>query len=209
MHRHHRIERQQIVEQAEDGFLHFPGISGAADQDQFLGQVDRNHGFAARAVTRGIGLEAGQVDNRIFRNECRKFIGIWPHQHRADEKIVPRQFIDDPDIDAMFRLRAAEQILDEQGFLLGQGRKKVGLQRCKMIRRHRDIGFAPPHAVFGFAIPHDELVIGGAPGVLARFHDQGTVLRQMAFASGNGRFNQRGRTEIPVLLGRIGKTLII
>lgn len=78
-----------------------------------------------------------------------------------------------------------------------------------MIRRHPDIGFAPPDTVFGFGITHDELVIGGTPGVLARFHDQGTIFRQLPFTARDGSFNQSGSADVPVLLGRIGETLII
>ena len=160
MHRHHRIERQQIVEQAEDRLLHLAGISGAADQDQLLGQVDRDDGFAARSVAGGISLEARQIDDRIFRGECRQFVGLGPDQHRADEQIVPGQLVDDAHIHAMFRLRTTEQILHKERVLLGERGNKVGLERGKMIRGHGNIGLAPPDAVFGFAVTHDELVIG-------------------------------------------------
>jgi len=90
MHRHDRIERQQIVEQSEYRFLHFAGVSGATYQDELLGEVYRDHGFAARAVPLRIGLETGQVDDRIFRNKGGKFVGFGSDQPGADDQVVAR-----------------------------------------------------------------------------------------------------------------------
>ena len=61
----------------------------------FFGEVDRDHRLAAAAVALGIGAEARQVDDREFGLEAGKLIGLGPHQHRADEQIVPGQLVDD------------------------------------------------------------------------------------------------------------------
>ena len=66
--------RQQIVEDAEHRLLHLAGICGAADQDQLLGEVDRDHRLAAacrgapgsarklgRSMIVIFGHEAGQL----------------------------------------------------------------------------------------------------------------------------------------------------
>jgi hypothetical protein len=52
-------------------FFISPPYCGAADQDQLLGEVDRDHRFRAAAVALGIGLEARQVDDRVFGREVR------------------------------------------------------------------------------------------------------------------------------------------
>ena len=69
MHRHHPLGRQEVVQDGEDRLLHLAGIGGAADQDQLLGEIDRDHGLAGRAMPRRIGIEAGQVDDGEFRIE--------------------------------------------------------------------------------------------------------------------------------------------
>ena len=107
VHRHHALRRKQEVQQAEHALLHLARIFGVADQDHLLGEVDRDHRVAAAAVALGIGLEAGQVDDRIFGHEAGQLVGRRAHQQGADEQIVPRHLRDDADVDAIFGLAAA------------------------------------------------------------------------------------------------------
>ena len=208
MHRHHTLGRQQIVEDAEHALLHFAGIGGAADQDQLFGQVDRDHRFAAAAMARGIGAEAGQVDDRIFRRKPAQFFSARPHQQRADEQIVPGKFVDDAHIDAVLRLRPAKQVGDVERLLFAQRLEEIVLQCGEMLRRHRDIGVAPPDGAFGFGVADDELVLGAAAGMLAGLDDQRAVLRQFALAIAHGRFDQRRGAEIPMLGGMSSDALV-
>ena len=208
MHRHHALGRQQIVEDAEHALLHLAGIGGAADQDQLFGQVDRDHRFAAAAMARGIGAEAGQVNDGIFGRKSGQFLCGRPHQQRADEQIVPGKFVDDAHIDAMLRLRSAEQVGDVERVLFAQRLEEIVLQCREMLRRHRDIGVAPPDRVFGFGVADDELVLGAAAGVLAGLDDQRAVLRQLALAIAHGRLDQRRGAEIP-MLGGMGSDALV
>src|SRR3546814_5376207 len=52
VHRHHALYGEQIVEDAEYRLLHLAGIGGAADQHELLGEIDRDHRLAARAMLR-------------------------------------------------------------------------------------------------------------------------------------------------------------
>src|SRR3546814_703808 len=111
VHRHHALYGEQIVEDAEYRLLHLAGIGGAADQHELLGEIDRDHRLAARAMLRGIGTKARQVDDRIFAVERREFGRGRAAEQGTDELAVPREFGDDLDADAMLGLRAAEGLL--------------------------------------------------------------------------------------------------
>ena len=112
MHRHNTLYRQQIIEDAEHRLLHFARISGAANQDQLFGKVDRNHRLAAATMARRVRAEAWQIDDGVFGFEACQFLRRRAHQQRPDEQIMPRKFVDDADIDAMLRLRPTEQVRD-------------------------------------------------------------------------------------------------
>ena len=68
MHRHDALGRQDVVHDREDGLLHLAGIGRAADQDDFFGEVDRDHRFGGRAMLLRIGAEVRQIDDREFRD---------------------------------------------------------------------------------------------------------------------------------------------
>ena len=208
MHRHHALDRQQIVEDAEHRLLHLARISGATDQDQLLGEVDRHHRLAAAAMAGRVGLEGRQVDDRIFRREIGQFVRARTHQQRADEQVMPGALVDDAHIDAMFGLRSAEQVGDIERVLLAQRLEEVRLQRREMLRRHRDIGAAPPDRRFGLGIADDEFVLGRSAGMFAGLDDQRAVLGQYALAIADGRFDQRGGAHIPELGGMGGNALV-
>ena len=70
MHRHHALRRQIEVQRGEDRLLHLAGIGRVADQDDLLGEVDRDDGVGAHAVTLWIGLERGQVDDGEIGDEA-------------------------------------------------------------------------------------------------------------------------------------------
>ena len=108
MHRHYAFDGEQIIEDAEHRFFHLSCVSGAADQDQLFSEVNRDHGFAAATVARRISPEAWQVNDRVFGNEARQLVSRWPNQQSANKQIVPRKFVDYPNIDPVLRLRSSE-----------------------------------------------------------------------------------------------------
>ena len=196
VHRHHALGGQQVVEDAEDRLLHLARIGGAADQDQLLGEVHRDHGLAAATVTLGIGAEAGQVDDRVFRREAFEFIGSRTHQQGAHEQVVPREFVDDTHLDALLRLRAAEQVRHIERVLLGHGLEEVLLQRSKVFRRHGDVGLAPPDGILRLGILDDELVLGRTASVLAGGDDERAVNTQYAFSIAYCVLDERCRAQV-------------
>ena len=71
----------------------------------------------------GIGLEAGQVDDRVFGHEAGQLVRRRAHQQRADEQAVPGQLGDHAHVDAVFGLRAAEQVGDVELVLVLPARR--------------------------------------------------------------------------------------
>src|SRR3546814_3270470 len=82
-------------------------------------------------MTRGIGAEARQIDDGVFRYEIRELVLPGADQQRANEEVVPGQFVDDTHIDAIFGLRTAEQIGDIEPVLLGHGLEEILLERSE------------------------------------------------------------------------------
>jgi len=196
MHRHHPGRRQQVVEDAEHRLLHLAGISGAADQDQLLGQVDRDHRLRAGAVTGRIGAEAGQIDDREFGLEASQILERRADEQGADEQAVPGELVDDADPDAVLFLRSAVEILDEQGLLVAQCGEEIGLERRETIGVDRGV-IVPPDRAFRLGVADDELVLGRAAGMLAGLDDQRAVLGDHAFAARDRFLDQRRGAQIP------------
>src|SRR3546814_2403906 len=113
---------------AEYRLLHLAGIGGAADQHELLGEIDRDHRLAARAMLRGIGTKARQVDDRIFAVERREFGRGRAAEQGTDELAVPREFGDDLDADAMLGLRAAEELLAIEPVATSEMREEIFLR---------------------------------------------------------------------------------
>lgn len=111
---------------------------------------------------------------------------------------MPCQFGDDADVDPVFGLRPAEQVLDEQGFLGGERGGEVGADGGELFGADRLVGLAPPDDRAGDIVVNDELVVRRPPGVAAGFDDERAVLRQQPFAAGDGELDQRGGAEVPV-----------
>ena len=191
MHRHHTLHRQQVIENAEHRLLHFARIGSAADQDQLLGEVYRNHRLAVAAMALGIRAEAGEIDDCVFGHEIGELGRGWANQQRAYKQVVPCQLVDHADIDPVAGLATAKQIRDIQRIPAAQRRNEIGLQRGKMLWRHRCVGLAPPHGIFGLFIADDEFILGGTPGASACCYDQRPVCCEDALAIPYGVLNKR------------------
>ena len=53
VHCHHAFERQQIIQNREDGLLDFATVAGAADDTQTLLKIERNEGVGRGAINLG------------------------------------------------------------------------------------------------------------------------------------------------------------
>ena len=79
---------------------------------------------------------------------------------------MPGKLVDDPHVDAIFGLRAAEQVGDIKRLLVLHRGHEILFQRSEMLGRHRGV-VVPPDRVLGLGVADDELVLRAAAGVLA------------------------------------------
>ena len=166
MHRHHALFRQEVVEQRKDRFLVLAGIGGVGDQDHPAVKVQRNHRFAAAAVDRRIGAEAGRLDNGVTRLEAGKLIPGRANEHVPGEEVMPRLLRHDTDGQAVLLVGACIEILHVDTPVL-----KIGLDAAEQpVERsfiHRLVDGTPVHVAFAHAVADDELVLRRAARVLA------------------------------------------
>ena len=71
------------------------------------------------------------------------------------------------------RVRASGEV-HEITIFAGQVLDDIGMKPGEGIRRHRLVDAPPPDLVRELAMPHDELVLGGAASVRASFDDERT-----------------------------------
>ena len=197
MHRHDAALRQNEVQQPEDRLFHFAGIGSAADQDQLLGEIDRDYRFGAAAVPFGIGAKARQVDDRVFGVEPRQLIRLGPHQQGSDEQIVPGKLVDDPHPHPVLRLRSSIEISNVELLLVGKCQQEIIVQPFERFRVHRLVAVVPPDHIFGKRILDRELVLRASAGVLAGANHQRSILGEKALAAAHRMLDQRRGRQVP------------
>ena len=197
VHRHDALARQDVVEDGENALLDFTGIGGVADQDQFFLEGNRDHGFGAAPVALGVRLEGRAVDDGEVGLERLDLVQLGPAQHVVDEQGVPCQLGDDAHIQAMGRIGAAEQVVDEILAALHVF-EHIRMQAVESVGRHRFVVF-PPDGIFDRRLANDEFVVGRAAGVLAGGHEERAAVTDFAFAACNG-FLYQG-CELQIVMG--------
>ena len=76
VHGHHAALRQQIIHHREDGFFDFSGVGGAADEDEFLPEIQQHKCFGAGPVHFRVGVKVWRMNDREFRLVSRELLGI-------------------------------------------------------------------------------------------------------------------------------------
>jgi hypothetical protein len=194
MHRHHAPGRQDVVEIGEDRLLHLARIGRAGDENDLFREIDRDQRLAAAAVALRVSAERRQVHDRQIGDEIGEFGVRGTNQQVADEQRMPGVFGDDARVDAVGRIGAAVEILDEQILAL-RGFPEIGVERVELRGGHRAV-VVPPHGVFGGGVADDELVLGGAAGVHARLGDDGAAGGQHRLVAAQGFLIELRRLEI-------------
>jgi hypothetical protein len=109
-------------------------------------------------VAGGVGLEFGSVEDGETGLEAGEVGGLRANEHVPHEQRVPRARRDEADREPECRVRAAEQILDEQLAGVEEG-ADVGVQPIERVGLHAPV-LGPPDAFLRLGIRHDELVFG-------------------------------------------------
>ena len=183
VHREHVAQRHQVVHHGEHGLLDLARVARAADQDDLAREVHHDERRGVRVVARGIGVEQRRVDHRELRRE--RFVLIRRvDEEVAREQVVPRVLGHDAHRQAVARI-GADVAVQREHVLAVQIRRGAREQRVER-RRVDGLVHAPVDVRLAAGLAHEELVVGGAPGVLAGFHDELPVRPQKAFAPGQG-----------------------
>ena len=206
VHRHDVLGRKVEIQCREHRLLHLARVRTAADQNDLVGEIDRNLrvGAFAAAMTLGVRLERRQIDDGEFGREGGQFSQFRTDQKLADEQRVPGIFGEDADLDAIGRIGAAVEVLREQ-LLAFAVRAEVGEHRGEVVLRHLAVAF-PPQDVMRQIVVDRVLVLRRAAGVMAGEGRQGAALDDGRFLGGNRMLVQRGLGQIPVNLGEIFQT---
>ena len=146
-------------------------------------------------MTRRIGLERRRGHHRELRLEAGQIRRRRHDEQVADEQVLPREFLDEPDRQAVFGIGARIQILDEQLLAL-QVRDDVAAQHVEMRGVDRLVDLAPPDLRFARRLLDDELVVRRSAGMGAGAADQRAFLREHALLAPNGVFVEGRRRQV-------------
>ena len=130
-----------------------------------------------------------------------EFGALGADQERANEHRVPGELGIDPRLDAILVIGAAIEVLGVQRFAFGVGDEIVE-QQLEFVGRQTAVLF-PPHRLVGRIVDDDELVLGTAAGVHAGFGTERPAMDDVAFAIGDGVFDQDRVGRIPMNRGKV------
>ena len=107
---------------------------------------------------------------------------------------MPGEFCDDARRQGIFGIGAADEVLHVE-IKAGSMGQHVLAQQLEMFGRQRLV-VVPPDPLCGLAVAHDELVLGGAPGVLAGQGAESTMGGFDRFAAAECRVVELGFRKI-------------
>ena len=114
VHRENAVERQQVVEDREDGLLDLAGIAGAADDRELLTEVEDDERLGPRPVGHRVRLEARRRDDREVGDVPARLLDRPVlEEHRPGEEAVPRLLRDDADGETVIGVGPAPDVLHE------------------------------------------------------------------------------------------------
>src|SRR5687768_3994891 len=131
-------------------------------------------------MTRRIGFEGRRRQYRELRLEAGEIGGRRDDEQIANEQVLPGKFLDEAHRQAVLRIRARVQVLDEE-LLPFQMRDDVAPQHVELRRIDRLVDLAPPDLRVTRRLLDHELVIGRAAGMRTGAADERTLLRENAF----------------------------
>ena len=167
--------------------------------------MNGDHGLATRPVDLGDGVKAGDSDNGEAGPEGFGFTrGPVVPEQGAGEQAVPRPLADDPHRQAVAGVGRRVDILDED-VLAPEVVQHACLEAGEVRLVERPVAVAPPDVLPRRGLLDDELVPGGAAGVLARAHHQGPALGGPAFSPANDLLEQGRGGEVVIHRGRVGQ----
>ena len=114
------------MQDGEHRFFDLPGIGGAADEDEFPGEIDDDEGLGLGAVQFRHRVEVRGADNGELRGVLRQFLLVFDlHEQVAGEEVLPGLGGDDADGQAVGRVGPGVAVLHKEFLALEKGQQPV------------------------------------------------------------------------------------
>ena len=146
-------------------------------------------------MPRRIRLERRRRHHGELRLEACQVRGRRHDEQVPDEQVLPGQFLDEADRQAVVGIGAGVEILDEQLLAL-QVRDDVAAQHVEVRGVDRLVDLAPPDLRFARRLLDHELVVRRAAGVRAGAADERPLLREDALLAPDGVLVERRRGQV-------------
>ena len=208
VHGQHVTERHQIVHHAEDGFLDLTGITGAANQHHFPGEVDDNEGFTAGAINFRNRVEAWRIDDGKLRLMDRQFFFCRHDEDVPGKQIVPGIFRDNANRHAVAFVGPHETVLHVDIPVL-QMIDHALVKPVECLFRYGPVDFPPPDLVTDRRLIHDKLVVCRTAGMVSRTNHQRPQMGKLPFTTDDCLFNQSRCWQIPVDVVEVVQAVIV
>lgn len=189
---HAFVVGQHIIQHRENAFLHFAGITGAADQDYLFREVHDGEVVLADAVFRAFGMEAGGLDDVPVGLKAIQFFLLRPQEHIMAEEVAPGIFVHHADIHPVGRVGAGKAVAYPD-ILLRQVIHHFGVEAVEVFRFKGDIKIVPVNGVAGDVIEHDEFIFRTPAGEFAGIDHEGAGIGEGALSQFHGLPRERFR----------------
>src|SRR5688572_5226094 len=107
----------------------------------------------------GLRAETRRCEDRELRRELSEIAGWRDDEEISDEEVLPGELLNEADRQAVLRVGAGVQVLDEQ-LAIGQMREHVAFQQLEARDVKWSVDFAPGDVPFARGLLHHEFVVG-------------------------------------------------
>lgn len=166
--KHVVLDGQQVVHDREDGLLDLAGVLGAHDQDHALLEVDDHGGLGVGVVHGRVQLQARRRhDHEVGQAVAGKLLLSGADEHLVGKERLAGKLGDDAELAGVAAVGTGDAV-DYEEPALGEVRDDLGLDAGVVVLGHGDVDLAPGNLLVDVLGVHDEAVVRGAAGVLAR-----------------------------------------
>ena len=177
------LNGQQVVHRREDGFLDLARVLRADDEDDLLGEVDKDRGLRVRVVTLGVKLKPRRShDDEVGKPEVGKLLLRGAHKHLMGKERLARELGDDAELAGVAAIGTCNA-MDDEKTALREVRDDLRLDAGIVLLRHGNVYLAPGDIVMHLRRVDDESVVRGATSVLTSLDAQGTGGGKRALAA--------------------------
>ena len=145
----------------------------------------------------GTAWKRGSVDDGEARLVLGELVGLRHEEHVAREDRVPGALGDHPDRHAIFGIGSDEHVLHEH-VAPAEISEHATPDAVIASRLERPVHLPPPDVLLARRLLDHELVVRGAPGVVARTHHERPFRGDQALVTADRLLVERRRGQVPV-----------